>query len=471
MKSFRIFIWLLVSFVLVSCSKERLDEIDTDPNNPTDVPLDLLLAPAQTHLMYSVVGGDMSLYMAVWSQLQTGVHAQIHSEGDRFTYTNSLVNNTYNTIYQDVLQNLNIIISKAKNPDKPRKDYEGIALILKAYAISVATDNWGRVPYSEALRGSEIRYPKFDTQESIYNDPSIGIFALLDQGIAALNASTLSPGPFDLFYAGNKDKWIKAAYSLKARFMTRLKKTSYYNAANVIAWANLGFASASDGLIFTKFTATATGEHPWKQEADDRKHFAVSKSLFDRMMAKNDPRVAVFFDAGVNSIAAPNGAAELDQAGNLYTKPYNYIKSTSPLEIMTYDQLLFDKAEAYLSQGNAAMDAYQAYLDGVTAALNRVPGVMGVDDYLAQPSVAVGAAGLTLELIMEQKYISFYPFQTQEAYAEYRRTGFPQLVNPNGPIPRRAPYPRSELDTNGENVPSVELYPGPGVWWDDLTED
>jgi hypothetical protein len=365
---------------------------------------------------------------------------------------------------------LNIIISKAKNPAAPRKDYEGIALVLKAYAISVATDHWGRVPYSEALRGSEIRNPKFDTQQSIYTDPSIGIFALLDQAIAALNEATLSPGPFDLFYAGNKEKWIKAAYSLKARYMTRLKNTTQYNAANVISWASNGFSNASDGLIFTKFVATATGEHPWRQEADDRRHFAVSKSLFDRMMAKNDPRVAVFFDAGVNSIAAPNGAAQLDQAGNIYTKPYNYIKSTSPLEIMTYDELQFAVAEAYLSQGNT-MDAYQAYLRGVTAAVNRVPGVVGIDDFLAQSSVSPGAGALTLELIMEQKYISFYPFQSLEAYAEYRRTGFPQLVNPNGPIPRRVPYPRSELDNNRDNVPNVELYPGPGVWWDDLTED
>lgn len=470
MKSIKYILFCLAVMSVLSCSKERLDEIDTDPNNPTDVPLDLLLAPAQSHLVYSVVGGDMSLYAAVWVQLQTGVHAQLHSEGDRFTYTNSLVNNTYNTIYRDVLRNLDIIIAKAQDEDAPRPDYEGIALILKAYTLSVATDSWGRVPYSEALQGSANRTPSFDAQEFIYNDPTIGLFALLDRAINRLDAATLNPGPFDLIYNGNIDNWKKAANGLRVMFMTRLKNTSYYNAANVITWAGNSFTGNNDAFIFRKFTTDATGEHPWKQEKDDRVHFAVSESLFNLMMDKNDPRVEAFFDAGAASIAAPNGVAELDQGGAIYTKPYNYIQSTSPLEIMTYDQVQFALAEAHLAAGNSG-DAYDAYLRGVMAALERVPGITGVGDYMAQSSVAPGAGALTNELIWEQKYISYYPFQSQEAYAEYRRTGYPNLVNPNGPIPRRMPYPRNELDNNGANVPNVELYPGPGVWWDDLSED
>lgn len=470
MKSYKYLLIFLGVALVLSCSKDRLDEIDTDPNNPTDVPLDLLLAPAQTHLMYSVVGGDMSLYVAVWVQLQTGVHAQLHSEGDRFTYTNSLVNNTYNTLYRDVLRNLDIIINKAQNADTPRPDYEGIALILKAYALSVATDSWGRVPYSEALQGSNNRTPTFDAQEFIYNDSEIGLFALLDRALQRLNEATLNPGPFDLIYGGNIENWKKAANGLRVMFMTRLKNTSYYNANNVVTWAANSFTNNEEALIFRKFTTDATGEHPWKQEADDRRHFAVSESLFDLMMSKNDPRVEAFFDAGVNSIPAPNGVAELDQGGAIYTKVYNYISSTSPLEIMTYDQLQFALAEAHLALGNSN-EANTAYQNGVLAALQRVAGISGIDEYVAQSDVFPDAGALTNELIWEQKYISYYPFQSQEAYAEYRRTGYPDLVNPNGPIPRRVPYPRNELDNNGANVPNVELYPGPGVWWDDLTED
>ncbi len=463
------FLLLLTVLLIGSCSQERMDEIDTDPNNPTDVPLSLLLAPIQTNLAYSVVGGDMSLYAASWSQLQTGVHAQIHSEGDRFTYANNLVNNTYNSIYVSVLNNLRILIEKAADEESPRPDYLGIGLVLRAYTIGIATEAWGRVPYSEAVQGSANRQPAFDTQESIYTGSEIGILATLDEAIDILGNATLNPGSFDLIYGGNIDNWIKAAHSLKAHYMTRLKNTSYYDANVVIESAMNGFTNAADGFIFNKFTATGTGEHPWKQEADDRIHFAVSESFYSLLTSKGDPRAELFF--GEEVVPAPNGAAELDQAGNLYTKPYDYIRSTSPLEFLTYDQLLFAEAEAHLSLGNSG-EAYEAYLDGVQAALLRVMGAEDSDTlYVMDASIAVGSDNLTLNHIIEQKYISFYPFQTLEAYAEYRRTKIPNLQNPNGPIPGRFPYPQGEIDNNGANVPDVPLYPGPGVWWDDLTED
>lgn len=464
------FLLLLTVLLIGACSQEKLDETDTDPNNPTDVPLSLLLPPIQTHLAYSVIGGDMSLYAAVWSQLQTGVHAQLHSEGDRFTYANNLVNNTYNSIYVSVLNNLRILIEKAADEAAPRPDYQGIGLVLRAYTIGIATDAWGRVPYSDALQGSVVRQPVFDTQESIYTDPETGILATLDQAIALLGSATLNPANFDLIYDGNLDNWIKAAYSLKAHFMTRLKNTSYYDANVVIQSAENGFANASEGFIFRKFTATGTGEHPWQQEAADRTHFAVSESFYNLLTSKNDPRAELFF--GDNVVPAPNGAADLDQAGNIYTKPYGYITSTSPLEFLTYDQLLFALAEAHLSNGSSG-EAYDAYLAATEAAVLRVVGATqeDADTYVAGGSVAVGAGNLTLANIIEQKYISFYPFQSLEAYAEYRRTKIPNLQNPNGPIPGRFPYPQGELDNNGANVPNVALYPGPGVWWDDLTED
>lgn len=465
-----IFPVLLIVFFVGSCSDSILDEIDTNPNSPTDVSLNLILPAVQTHLAYAVIGGDMSLYASVWVQHTTGVHAQLH-DADRFTYTNSLVNNTWNSIYLNTLRNTDIIIEKAEQQDLLA--YRGIAKIIKAYTIGITTDTWGRVPYSEALQGTANRTPVFDTQESIYNDPEIGIFALLDQAIADLSAGGVGPSSDDLIFGGDLEKWRRTAHSLKAKFMTRLKNTTYYDANVVInaAQSETGFASPSDAFIFNSFTNDPTGEHPWRQEFRDRTHFAVSESLFDRMTGVDDPRVELFFDDGAASIPAPNGAGELDQAGNIYTKIYDYIQSTSPIEFMTYDELQFALAEAYLSQGNSEA-AYDAYLAGLEAAVLRT-GVSAEDAeaFMMTSSVAPGAGSLTNELIWEQKYISFYPFQSIEAFAEYRRTNYPNLINPNGEIPRRMPYPQGEIDSNGANVPNVQLYPGPGVWWDNGTED
>ena len=66
-----------------------------------------------------------------------------------------------------------------------------------------------------------------------------------------------------------------------------------------------------------------------------------------------------------------------------------------------------------------------------------------------------------LERIITQKWIALY-FNGNEAWAEYRRTGFPKLIpvayNGSGGIvdsnagPQRMPYPQEEYTNNSANV-------------------
>ncbi len=89
--------------------------------------------------------------------------------------------------------------------------------------------------------------------------------------------------------------------------------------------------------------------------------------------------------------------------------------------------------------------------------------------YKAQPEVLpADASGLTMDMIYTQKYIHLWPYGSVEAFAEWRRTGYPSLTNPFE-APRRFPYPQNEISGNAENVPDVTAYNG--VWWDDGTED
>ncbi|MBT9395204.1 SusD/RagB family nutrient-binding outer membrane lipoprotein [Hymenobacter sp. NST-14] len=121
--------------------------------------------------------------------------------------------------------------------------------------------------------------------------------------------------------------------------------------------------------------------------------------------------------------------------------------------------------------------AYAAYVAAVNADLTAKGGAGFVSTSTSAESqefrdrVFVGAANLTLQNIITQKYISFFVYQSIEAYNDYRRTGFPTLQNPKNSVffPRRFPYPQSEIATNKDNVPNATI--GDGVWWDDGTED
>jgi hypothetical protein len=326
----------------------------------------------------------------------------------------------------------------------------------------VATDLWGEVPFSEALQGRENRTPVFDAQQDVYT----GMLDLLDEAIADLGKESVSSvGTSDFYYNGDADSWIKAAYALKARFYNHLSKKDPSGSANdVLTSVAASFEDNSESMIFDSFTTDATGEHPWFQELNDRSHHAVSTTIFDIITDLGDPRGDLWFGTvGGAVVPAPNGTAFTDQGGNIYSRASGtYLTATSPLPIITYDEIKFLEAEANLRLNNRP-EAYAAYLAGIEAAMERAE----VDDddivdYLAKGSIAVGESNLTMEDIITQKYIAFWLFQPIEAYNDYRRTEIPTLNNPVAPPPNRFPYPQDEVAAN-PNVPARTIQNK--VWW------
>ena len=98
-------------------------------------------------------------------------------EYGQYNITASAKYKLWTNLYE-VMYDLRSIQSKAKESDS--KIYLGISQILEAYTITVTTDLFGDVPYTEALQGSVNINPKYDTQESIYTSA----LKLIDDGIA-----------------------------------------------------------------------------------------------------------------------------------------------------------------------------------------------------------------------------------------------------------------------------------------------
>jgi hypothetical protein len=86
-----------------------------------------------------------------------------------------------------------------------------------------------------------------------------------------------------------------------------------------------------------------------------------------------------------------------------------------------------------------------------------------------------------MERIITQKWIAMFP-EGQEAWTEYRRTGYPKLFpvvnnNSGGTIStdvqiRRLPFPQNEYNTNATEVnKAIQLLGGADnggtrLWWD-----
>ena len=69
-------------------------------------------------------------------------------------------------LYQNALSNLDAMVKLAAQQNAPY--YGGIGKILQVVNLQMATDVWGAVPFSEAFKGTENLYPKYDDQQTLY---------------------------------------------------------------------------------------------------------------------------------------------------------------------------------------------------------------------------------------------------------------------------------------------------------------
>lgn len=450
-----------------------MDEINKEKNETTEMSADYIITDCGLKTAFETTGTDIAWYSSVYIEHSAGTWGQ-HNEADKRTgqTSASLMNNSWNSLYE-VLKNLKFVLDKTNpiNGTEPNNRWaRGIAYVLTAYNLAVATDMWGEVPWTEALQGTIIMQPKYDKQSEIYPK----IFAMLDSAIANLNLATTGLSSVDYIYGGtfasNKASWIRAANSLKARYWMRLSNRNANAAANALAAITAGaFTSAAQQMQFAKYETQAKGENPWFQFQNDRTHLSVGQTLYDLMVARNDPRIDSYFTKiGGVVVPAPNGTAQQTQGG-IYSWSLQTVNGrTAPTPLMTYHELLFIKAEAEFRTSAAT---WQSTLNEAIRAAFASRGLTQAqaDDYFTNEVTPLLTSGNELREIITQKYIALYEHEAIEAYNDYRRTGFPTMNNPNNAtvgFVNRFPWALSEVSSN-RNVPQTELnyIYTTKVWW------
>ncbi len=446
------------ALMLISCDKWIDTELNIDPDAPADVPLNLMLPGIEQAVGYIMCGNDLVLTTNNWMQQFDGVARQSYTI-TRYQYLPSDVNNLWSTIYSTIFINSKILIDKAENTEGKYSPYNaGIGKVLMAGSLGIATDVFGDMPYSDALKGDQnVLTPLFDTQEQIYTS----IFELLDGAAADFGkaaSENLVAVKGDVIYAGNTTKWKKAAYSIKARQLLQLSKVKG-NAAftDALAAAANGFSSNADDMMVPWESAN---HNPIFQFMEQRGDVRMGATLVDLMKSISDPRLP--FYAAKDGSGEYTGSAIGSQNENA-SRPGTYVAGAEmPSIVMSYSELKFIVAEANFSLGKTT-EAATALAEAVKASVVKVTGA-AMDQ--AWYDTNIGSQTLSLELIMTQKYIA--SFGTNQAYADYRRVGLPVMSVPPGAIlpamPTRYPYAQSEIDYNSANTPSVTI--SDKLWWD-----
>lgn len=459
-----------------SCGREYFDELSANPNQVNEPTLQALLATTTSKAGLRTVdaGSVINPYVQYTANPTAGAASDIYETID-FT-------GTWDGLYF-AMADINELKKLAAGQSS---EYLGVANLLLAYHLSIVNNFWGAAPWSQAFDRTNFT-PKYDTDQEIY----ASTLKLVDDAIAELsktNATVKLAGASDLIHGGDRAKWLKTAYAIKARLLIKASKTPTFNAAAVLTALSNSYTSNADDAGMATFTLRNSWAQVARNNAGNLLGGWLSEQFIDHLNGTTygvfDPRIPKITDPAVDPknanypkwIGTVNGAGNRNNPPNNNTvKDENYISfnspwtnDTAPILLVTFAELKFIEAEAAFATDKPR--AYAAYLAGIRANMDKLQVLAADRDaYLADSRVAVGAANLTLALIFKEKYVATY--LNPEAWNDARRHnyGYKDFGMPlNAVLPtfiRRLDYPIGERSKNGTNVPAGSLRTA-RLWWD-----
>lgn len=480
----------LVAFIslLQSCNKESLTDLNI-PLNSVNYPIPpYLFTQALLNLPrdnYSVLAEGMQYF---------STYKEVPAIGDKF-YS---FNGTEADFVGTYTIRLNLLYQLSQAIQAPELINErAMVRILRVYTYHQLTDVAGDIPYLQAVKGEEgTLSPKYDTQKDIYLD----MFKELDESANSFDPAKPTFGANDLFYKGDVAKWKKFAYTLMLRLGMRLTKVDPDLAKTWVQkaiaggvmtsdgdMAKISYANASGGMNPKVQNSLLNGNYINPQDPDNVEGGKYAATFIDKLKSTNDPRLPVISVVWVKPAGAtayvPDNTPSIQKgmvSGSLNTRPVDFdtYSEPSPLVLnVAAPIIILGPAEAYLLLAEAALrgwyngsSAKDAYEKGVRAGMTQwaqYPAVAPIsnviapaqiDAYIAaNPYLVNGSFEEQLRQISEQKWISLFG-DDYEAYANWRRTGYPILTQVNypgnvtgGKMFRRFSIPTTENLTNQAN--------------------
>lgn len=372
---------------------------------------------------------------------------------------------------------------------------------------SKLVDNFGDIPFTEAgslPASSNIQLGKFDDQIELYNTFITGLEEAATYFAAASQDANFAKA--DILNSGNIGKWQRYANSLRLRLLMRMSNYSESTVSTeVMAMLNnpagyplvdgdnqANYSPLTTDILLRPLT-TYTGS---LRDAllEGANYYATDHMLNDVMLPSNDPRIPVFYDKfgqTVNNVFIPNAeykAMPIEFTTNQFEtefSKYSILDSATffdnpalPGIVITASEVNLLKAEAFQRWGNtaSAKTAYDTalkqsvsfyyYLNNLntTGIKTEVkPSDEVINTFVNSSSVSfTGTSSGKLGLIYTQKWLHFGFLQAQQGWAEYRRTGFPQLTFQTANLaasakpPVRLTYPSNEITYNNGNYQAVK---------------
>lgn len=503
---------LIISpFLLTNCLN-NFEEINQNPYGATDKELERVTTGGNELLSLQklVLPQQENSYQMCFDLFATG-YAGYASQTKHFNdypvynprtaWVDYVFDDTYPKIYTEYYK------LRSLSKGDFNKPYFALASIYRVAITHWLTDTYGPLPYSKMQEGKkEVAY---DNQEALYMN-MCNELKQAAEALSKLDPSDRQYAPYDMVYEGDMTKWVKYANSLLLRMATRMSNVAPDKAKEFAEYA------VQHGVIEnnSENAMLKTTDNPAFKMSSIWGDSRVGADITNYMNAYNDPRRSKYFTPVANRVSSPffglRSSTDAPEKSN-YSLPN--IQKDSPIMWISASEVAFLKAEGALKGWAMNGQAQELYEKGIKLSfeqwgaslgnyLNTETTVNGFQDELnptlnensfsSQISVKWDESNNNeqkLAKIITQKWIAMYPYGSQEAWAEWRRTGYPNLIpakknNSGGIISnitqeegkdrggmRRLPYSSSEYKNNGAYIAeAVSFLKGPdngstNLWW------
>jgi len=508
MKKITVVFFMGVAILAASC-KKYLD-INDNPNAAVSATPELILPQALT-----ATASNASGYNSYGSQL-VGYMANAGGYGGfgtaiTYNWSSSDFQGRWTTSYNN-LEDYQAILNQTDAQLPLYSYFNAAARIMKAYNFELLVDAYNDVPYSQALKGSDVLTPAYDNAADIYDSLAVE----LDKAIATINdaqnaqGTTIKDlGASDVMFSGDMDKWKQLANTIKLRLIVRASgKVNFPNTS----FDSTGFLT-DDALINPGYTLDVNRQNPqWETWAFTSTGGAGNKawmptnyvfSYYDGTKLLDSGRGSAIYykypTTGTNRLGIESSTLQSSPTGSFWYSGTDRNPSTAGnvpgvLKGPNAGYPLMIAAESYFLQSEAVLrgiltsgDASALFYDGIKASFHYIyelpDGTIQGDpvadeqqyeqnnknNYLVNFALATTPDKKT-EAIITQKYIALNFIRGEEAWNEYRRTHYPRIITSDNSgiynfaspvsestqpdkLPTRILYPTSEGANNSANVP------------------
>ena len=363
--------------------------------------------------------------------------------------------------------------------------YVAMGKILEAFNWERLVDQYNDVPYSQALQGGTVDFPKYDKAVAVYDS----CLALLNSGIGLIsndtaNANAENPGSYDIMFGGNMDEWIQFANTIKLKLA--MNESQYSGGAAFITSAlqgtsTYGFLSAGEDVAvqpgytnsseaqqspFYYDMGLSTAGAPQQNES----YYRACSYIVNFMTGNSDPRINQMFDPNTTTgvvVGRPFGS-------NVSTGQDNeHISGMGPglLQTASSSAVIFPACESFFLQSEAVIGGYLSgnaaslYQNGMEESFRELQvssPYAAADAYItaqsSNPNVSF-TAGTPLTVVITQAWVAYSGVDPLESWNNYRKLGIPASLPVSQfdgsvatHIPYRLLYPTSEYSYNTANV-------------------